>query len=53
MKRVRPGIKTVFVSGYTKGIFAEDQALDENSIFIQKPVSPDELLRKIRELLDK
>ncbi len=53
MKRVRPGLKTVFVSGYTRGIFAEDQALDENSIFIQKPVSPDELLRKIRELLDK
>jgi nitrogen-specific signal transduction histidine kinase/CheY-like chemotaxis protein len=53
MKRVRPGMKTVFVSGYTKGIFADDQVLDENSIFIQKPVSPDELLRKIRELLDK
>ena len=53
MKVMRPGLKTVFVSGYTRGIFAEDHALDENSIFIQKPVLPDELLVKVRELLDK
>jgi PAS domain S-box-containing protein len=53
MKVMRPGLKTVFVSGYTKGIFAEDNTLDENAKFIQKPVSPEELLVKIRELLDK
>lgn len=53
MKVMRPGLKTLFVSGYTKGIFAEDNTLDENSKFIQKPVSPEELLVKIRALLDK
>ena len=53
MKVMRPDLKTVFVSGYTKGIFAEDNTPDENFKFIQKPVSPEELLMKIRELLDK
>jgi signal transduction histidine kinase/CheY-like chemotaxis protein len=53
IKMVRPGIKTIFVSGYARNIFVGDKPFDENTIFINKPYSPNELLTKIRELLDK
>ncbi|MDD2733368.1 MAG: response regulator [Desulfuromonadaceae bacterium] len=53
MRTVRPDLQVLFVSGYAKDIFADDKALDENSVFIQKPVSPDVLLAKVREMLDK
>ena len=53
MRMLRPGLKVLFVSGYTRDVFAEDNAFDGNSVFIQKPVSPDELLSKVREMLDK
>lgn len=52
MRMVRPDLKVVFVSGYTSDIFAEGNALDGNSVFIQKPVSPDDLVARIREMLD-
>ena len=53
MRMVRPDLKAVFVSGYAKDIFTGGNALDGNSIFIQKPVSPNELVAKVREMLDK
>jgi PAS domain S-box-containing protein len=53
MRRVRPDLKVVFVSGYASDFFAESNEFDVNSVFIQKPVSPDELLATVRELLDK
>lgn len=53
MRIMRPDLKVVFVSGYTRDIFADGKVFNENSIFIQKPVSPDVLLSKVREMLDK
>ena len=53
MRTVRPSLKVVFVSGYTKDIFTVGNALDGNSVFIQKPFSPDMLVTKVREMLDK
>jgi len=53
MRVVRPDLKAVFVSGYSRDIFAEGAVMDGYSVFIQKPVSPDELLAKVREMLDK
>ena len=53
MRIVRPDLKTVFVSGYARDIFVEGNALDENSIFIQKPIAPNDLVAKVRGLLDK
>jgi two-component system, cell cycle sensor histidine kinase and response regulator CckA len=52
MKIVCPDLKTIFVSGYTRDIFAGDSPFDEKTIFIHKPYSPNDLLLKIRELLD-
>lgn len=52
MRMLRPGLKVLFVSGYTRDIFAEDNVCDGKSVFIQKPVSPDVLLSNVREMLD-
>ncbi|MBC7964065.1 MAG: response regulator [Steroidobacteraceae bacterium] len=53
MRTMRPDLKAVFVSGYARDIFAENDMPDGNSIFVQKPVSPNELVAKVREMLDK
>ncbi len=53
MRMVRPGLKVIFVSGYARDIFANDDMVDGNSVFVQKPVSPSELAAKVREMLDK
>jgi two-component system cell cycle sensor histidine kinase/response regulator CckA len=53
MRIMRADLQVLFVSGYTRDIFADSNLFDENSVFIQKPVSPDVLLAKVREMLDK
>ncbi|MFA7404418.1 MAG: response regulator [Pelobacteraceae bacterium] len=53
MRVLRPGLQVLFVSGYTKDIFADGKVFDGNTVFVQKPVSPDVLLASVRELLDK
>ena len=51
-KKLVPGIRTLFVSGYTADIVHKRGILDEGQAFIAKPVSPSELLKKIREVLE-
>jgi len=53
MKKVRPDLKTIFASGYTREIFEEGNTFDESTIFIQKPYSPNELAVKVRAMLDR
>jgi PAS domain S-box-containing protein len=51
-KKVTPGIKIIFISGYPGEIIDKKSLLEKEMHFINKPVKPDELLRKIREVLD-
>jgi len=53
IKQIRPDIKTLFSSGYTADRIDKDSMLKEGFDFIMKPVLPKDLLRKIREVLDK
>jgi CheY-like chemotaxis protein len=53
IKKIKPGIKAIFMSGYTADIINEKGILEEGINFIPKPISPHELLRKVREILDK
>ncbi len=53
MRMVRPDLKVIFVSGYTRDIFSGDKELNANSLFIQKPYSPVVLLAEVRKMLDK
>ncbi len=50
--RIRPGVKTLFMSGYAADILEKELIPDQGVSFISKPVSPAELLKKIRETLD-
>ncbi len=52
VKKVSPDIKVIFTSGYTAGTIRTNGTLEKGLNFILKPVSPNDLLRKIREVLD-
>ncbi len=51
--RVRPDVKVIFMSGYTADIMVDKGIENGRFTCMSKPVAPDELLRKIREVLDK
>jgi CheY-like chemotaxis protein len=53
IKEIKPDIKAIFTSGYTADIIHKKGILEERLDFILKPISPDEFLRKVREVLDK
>jgi len=48
-----PGLKCLFMSGYTADVIAHHSVLDEGVHFIQKPFSLKDLTAKVRETLDK
>ncbi|MGD0282917.1 MAG: PAS domain S-box protein, partial [Dissulfurispiraceae bacterium] len=53
IKRIKPDVKVLFTSGYTSDIINRKGILEEGINFISKPVTPHNLLAKIREILDK
>ncbi|MGC2063806.1 MAG: PAS domain S-box protein [Thermodesulfovibrionales bacterium] len=53
IKSLRPGIKCLFMSGYTEDVSAINSAHDNKVDFMLKPVAMEKLLKKIRDLLDK
>ncbi|MBF0507247.1 MAG: response regulator [Nitrospirae bacterium] len=53
IKGMEPGIRTIFMSGYTDDIIAKKGILEEGFDFISKPIHPDTLMRKIREVLNR
>ncbi len=53
IKKIRPDIKAIFVSGYTADVIHKKGILEEGIDFIMKPVEPGELLHKVRSVLDR
>lgn len=53
IKKTSPGIKVLFVSGYTMDIIKTQELTEAGLTFILKPVSPKDLVRKVREILDR
>jgi signal transduction histidine kinase/CheY-like chemotaxis protein len=51
--KVRPDVKVIFSSGYTADILQRKGIPEEDQNFIAKPLSPTELLKKVRETLDR
>jgi PAS domain S-box-containing protein len=52
IKKIWPGVKVIFTSGYTADRIYRDGLLEQGTGFLMKPVSPRDLLRKVRETLD-
>ncbi len=52
LKKVRPDLKVLYVSGYTDEIIAGHGVLEDGFNFLQKPFTRAELLQKIRDVLD-
>jgi CheY-like chemotaxis protein len=47
----KPGLKVLFISGYTADVIAQRGVLDEGVQFLAKPFTRDDLARKVREAL--
>jgi PAS domain S-box-containing protein len=47
-----PGLRVLFMSGYTDAAIVHHGVLDSDVEFIQKPFSPAALCRRVREVLD-
>ncbi|MBN2371047.1 MAG: PAS domain S-box protein [Vicinamibacteria bacterium] len=52
LRGTRPGLKVLYMSGYTNDVINNHGVLDEGTRFIQKPYSVQGLVRKVREALD-
>ncbi len=53
IRKIRPEVRAIFISGYAEDIFTKDGIPDGTTAFLQKPQTPSDLLRKVREVLDR
>jgi len=52
LKEMQPGLKCLFMSGYTADVIARQDLSEESLNFLAKPFNSEELTRKVREVLD-
>lgn len=53
VRRIKPGSEVIFTSGYTGEILAGMEFCDADTVLLRKPLSRQELLSRVREMLDR
>ena len=48
----RPGLKVLFMSGYTEKAISSGGVMPPNTGFVEKPFTVEQLMRRLREILD-
>lgn len=51
MKALRPEMNFILMSGYTERVLSNENLIEENILFLQKPFTLDNLMKKVRESL--
>ncbi|TAN37542.1 MAG: response regulator [Nitrospirae bacterium] len=53
LRQTSPGIKILFASGYTMDLVKTRELTESGFDFIHKPIQPKDLLKRVREILDR
>ena len=49
---LQPGLKILYMSGYTERAVVHHRVLNSDAPYLQKPVTVDAITRRVRETLD-